>query len=128
MKKFKTVDAYFSALPDGSKTQLLNLRRIIRSAAPKAEEVISYNMPAFREHGMLVYYAAFRNHIGFFPTSNVLGVLKDELKDYQTSKGTLRFSLEGPLPVTLIKKIVRYRLKENNEKEKLKKNKSKKKK
>ncbi len=85
--KFKTVDEYFSALPPKTRNILKGLRKTIREVAPQAEELISYNMPAFKFHGMLVYYAAYDRHIGFYPTSSPMKVFKDQLMGYKTSKG-----------------------------------------
>ena len=115
--KFKTVDEYFSAFPPKTRNILKGLRKTIREVAPQAEELISYNMPAFKLHGMLVYYAAYDQHIGFYPTSSPMKVFKDELADYKTSKGAIQFPIEKTIPATLVKKIVRFRVKENLEKE-----------
>lgn len=112
----KTIDDYLSRLPEGVRTSLENLRKTIKSAAPKAEEVISYGMPAFKLHGMLVYFAAFKNHCSFFPGSASIAKLKNELKPYQTSKGTIQFTIDKPLPVTLVRKIVKARVEENEAK------------
>jgi len=119
--KFKTVPEYVKSLPAKRKTMFVQLRNAIKQAAPLAEEVISYNMPAFRFHGILVYYASYEKHIGFYPTSSVIKVFADELQNYNTSKGTIQFPVDKKLPVSLIKKIVKYRVKENLEKEKSKK-------
>ena len=91
------------------------MRAAIKQAAPKAEEVISYNMPALKLNGVLVYYAAYKNHIGFYPTPNVIRLLADQLATYQTSKGAIQFPIEKPLPIRLIKKIVKFRVFENSE-------------
>src|SRR5437762_8628231 len=115
--KFKTVDEYFSAFPPKTRNILKGLRKTIREVAPRAEELISYNMPAFKLHGILVYYAAYDQHIGFYPTSSPMKVFKDELADYQTSKGAIQFPIEKTIPATLIKKIVKFRVNENLEKE-----------
>lgn len=117
----KTIDEYLDALPDKVRTTLENLRRTIKSVAPKAEEVISYQMPAFKYHGMLVYFSAFKNHCSFFPGgSSLLAKMEDELKPYKTSKGTLQFTVDKPLPVALVKKIVKARMKQNKERERVK--------
>lgn len=120
--KFQTVDEYISSLPAESRGPLEKLRKAIKQAAPKAEEVISYNMPAFKYHGMLVYYAAFKSHIGFYPAnaSLISKEFKKELASYETSKGTIRFPLGTLIPLTLIKSIVRLRAKQNLEKAKAK--------
>lgn len=120
-RKFKTVDEYFSALSPDKRKILKDLRQIIRHSAPDAEELISYNMPAYKYHGMLVYYAAHTEHIGFYPGNNVVNqVFKDELKEFKTSKGTVQFPINKSLPKNLIIKIVKFRVKENLEKEKAK--------
>lgn len=117
-KKFKTIDEYIATFPLNVQTILEELRQAIRDAAPQAEEVISYQMPAFKQNGILVYFAAFKSHIGFFPTSSGIAAFKEELSEYETSKGTVRFPLDKPIPLDLVKKIVRYRVKENLDKKK----------
>jgi uncharacterized protein YdhG (YjbR/CyaY superfamily) len=113
--KFKSIDEYHSMFPDHVAALLEDLRETIRQAAPKAEEVISYNMPAFKQHGVLVYYAAAKAHIGFYPTGSPVAVFKEELSKYKTSKGAIQFPIDGPIPKTLVKKIVKYRLAEDKE-------------
>ena len=120
-RKFKTVDEYLSALSRDKRKILKDLRQIIKQAAPDAEELISYNMPAYKYHGMLVYYAVHTEHIGFYPGNNVVNqVFKDELKEYKTSKGTVQFPINKSIPKNLIIKIVKFRVKENLGKEKAK--------
>ncbi len=117
----KTVDAYMEALPDKEKAVLEKLRQTIKKTAPKAEELISYGMPGYKYYGMLVFFAAFKNHCSFFGGNSTLtNEMKEELKDYKTSKGTIQFTVEKPLPLTLIKKIVKTRMKQNEEKDSLK--------
>ncbi len=111
----KTVDDYLAALPTEARTTLEKIRKAIRAAAPKATEVISYQMPMFKHHGMLVGFAAFKDHCSLFPGAKPLMTFKDELKDYKTSKGTIRFPIGKPLPATLVKKLVRARVAENEE-------------
>jgi uncharacterized protein YdhG (YjbR/CyaY superfamily) len=108
-----TVDEYFSILPEQARTALEQLRQTIKNTAPEAEEAISYQMPAFRFHGILVYYAAFKNHYSLFPMTKALEVFKEDIKGYETTKGTIHFSYGKPLPVKLIKEIIQYRVKEN---------------
>ncbi len=110
--KDKTVEAYFNVLPDQAKVKMQSLRKAIREAAPEAKEIISYKMPAFKMNSILVWYGAFKNHIGFFPTADAIEVFKKELSEYKTSKGTIQFPLDEPLPLSLIKKIVKHRIKE----------------
>ena len=119
--KFKTVDEYFSTISPETRKILEELRQTIRQAAPEAEEVVSYNMPAYRYHGMLVYFMVHKNHIGFYPGNKAVNeVFKNELKDYKTSKGTIQFPIDKTIPRLLIKKIVKFRMTENLEKEKFK--------
>ena len=115
MKKFKSVQEYMAALDKAPKQRLQELRKIIRDAAPKAEEVISYNMPAFRWKGaLLAWYAAFKEHIGFYPKASGIAAFKSELTGYKTSKGAIQFPLRKPIPTGLVKKIVKFRIKEND--------------
>jgi len=109
----KTIDEYLETLPEKERIVLYKLRKVIKSVAPKAEELISYGMPAFRYYGMLVYFAAFKNHCSFFPGSSSIIKLYDELKSFKTSKGTIQFTTDKPLPVTIVKKIVKARMEEN---------------
>ncbi len=89
------------------------MRQTIRDSAPEAEETISYNMPAFKQNGILVWFAAFKNHIGFYPKVSALEAFKEKLTAYKVSKGTVRFPLKEPIPYDLVKEIVRFRVKEN---------------
>jgi len=109
------VDAYLANVPEPSRTTLEKVRAIIRSAVPKgATEGLSYGMPAFRYKGALVGYAAFRDHCSFFPMqASLIDQMKDELKNYRTSKGTLQFPQDKPLPAPLLKKMVKLRVAEN---------------
>lgn len=115
------IDAYISAFPEVIQTLLESVRQTIRKAAPEAEETISYQIPTFKLHGNLVHFAAFKKHIGFYPTSSGIRIFQDELADYEISKGTIRFPFDKPLPLDLIDKIVRFRVKENLEKKNKKK-------
>lgn len=119
--KFRTVDQYISVFPKETQVKLQELRKMIQKAAPQAEEVISYNMPAFRLNGMLVYYAGYKAHIGFYPMPSAIIAFKKELAGYTTSKGAIQFPLEKKLPVTLVKNMVKFRMLENEENQKLKK-------
>ncbi|MFM7430739.1 MAG: iron chaperone [Flammeovirgaceae bacterium] len=112
----RDIDEYILFHPESVRMQLETLRQTIRKAAPKAEEVISYQMPAFKFHGMLVYFAAYKTHIGFYPTGSGIAAFKKELAKYETSKGTVRFPIDKPLPLGLIGKMVKFRVKENFEK------------
>jgi uncharacterized protein YdhG (YjbR/CyaY superfamily) len=112
---YKNIDEYIATFPPEIQTLLSQLRVAIHEAAPEAEETISYQMPAFRQNGALVYFAAFKDHIGFFPTPTGIETFKDKLSGYKTSKGTIQFPLDQPLPLDLIKEIVRARVKQNKE-------------
>jgi uncharacterized protein YdhG (YjbR/CyaY superfamily) len=115
--KFQTVDEYISAAPEQARDHLNTLRRIIREAAPEALELISYNMPAFRFHGILLYYAAHQRHLGFYPANvKFREVFRKELEKYETSKGTIRFPYGDPLPVDLVREIAAFRKMQNQEK------------
>ena len=110
----KTVDGYLAGVPPETRTALEKLRRTIRAAAPRAEEVISYRIPAFRVHGMLVYYAAFRDHCRFFVGSaSARKRFAGELKPFRAGKGTVHFTPEHPLPDALVTRIVKARVAEN---------------
>ncbi len=118
----KDIDSYISIVPEKMRPLLIKLRQTIRKAAPEAEELISYGMPAFKYHGILVYFAGFKNHCSFFPgNASLIKEMKDELKGFKTSKGTIQFTLENPLPASLVTKMVKQRMKENGAKEKAKK-------
>ncbi len=116
----KNVNEYLMPLTEEVQEILQELRETILKAAPEAEEVISYAMPAYNYHGKLVYFAAWKTHVGFYPTSSGTAAFKKELSAYKTSKGAIQFPLSQPLPLALIAKIVKFRLKENKEKEKAK--------
>ena len=117
--KFKTIDEYHKSFPKNIRDILDRLRKIIKDTAPQAEETISYNIPTFKLRKNLVHYAAYKEHIGFYPTSSPMKVFEDELSKYKTSKGAIQFSIDKPLPLNLIKKIVIYRLVEESAKDKI---------
>jgi uncharacterized protein YdhG (YjbR/CyaY superfamily) len=102
--------------PKASKRSLEELGQVIRDSAPTAEEAISYQMPTFKLNGNLVWFAAFKNHIGFYPKTSAIETFREELFDYEVSKGTIRFPLDKPIPFDLVRKIVKYRVKKNLEK------------
>jgi uncharacterized protein YdhG (YjbR/CyaY superfamily) len=111
--KAKTIDEYLAALSSDKRAALERLRRMIRAAAPKAEECISYQLPAFRLDGRpLVWFGAAANHCAFYPGA-VVEACKDELKDFETSKGTIRFQPDHPLPAALVRKLVKARIAKN---------------
>ncbi len=110
----KTVDDYLAGVPPKSRTLLRALRKTIKAAAPEADEVISYGMPAFRQNGMLVYFAAFKDHCSLYVASDaVRRQFAKELKPFTAGKGTLRFTPDRPLPADLVARIVKARVAEN---------------
>ncbi len=107
------VDEYLAGLTEHARNMLSKIRDAIRSAAPpEATETISYKMPAFKYSGVLVWYAAFSNHCSLFPTAAVMDKFKDELRSFSTSKGTIQFPLDKPLPIALIKRLVKERVRQ----------------
>ena len=114
-KQFKTIDEYISTFPKDVRNILHTLRQTIKKTTPEAGEKISYQIPTFTLHGNLVHFTAFKNHIGFYPRSSPIEEFKKELSPYETAKGTIRFPMDKPLPLQLIRKIVKYRMKENLE-------------
>jgi uncharacterized protein YdhG (YjbR/CyaY superfamily) len=114
--KPKTIDEYLAGVNADHRDALQKLRRTIHAIAPKAEECISYGIPAFRLNGRsLVFFGAWANHCAFYPGSSAtLKKFRNELRDFQTSKGTLRFSPDRPVPVALVKKLLKVRIAENN--------------
>jgi uncharacterized protein YdhG (YjbR/CyaY superfamily) len=117
---FATIDEYIATCPKEIQTILEELRAFIRATVPEAEEKISYQMPAFALKGILVYFAAQKNHIGFYPTGSGVAAFEKELTSYAHSKGAIRFPIDKPLPWDLIKKIVEFRVAENQKKAELK--------
>lgn len=114
MKPYKNVEAYLKQFPEDQRQTLEKVRKAIREAAPEAEETISYGMPAYKWKGALVYFAGFQNHCSFFPGSySVMREFEAQLSSFETKKGTIRFAIGKPLPSTLIKKLVRSKLREN---------------
>lgn len=110
---FETIDEYIAMFPQQIQGILQELRRVIRETAPEATEKISYQMPTFYLYTNLVHFAAFKNHIGFFPTSSGVEAFADKLTGYKTSKGTIQFQLNQPIPYDLVREIVEYRVQEN---------------
>lgn len=112
-KKFKTVDEYIAALSPEKKILMNQIRRAIHTALPAAESVISYNMPAVRENGIVIYYAAYKEHIGIYPKPSGVKAFAKELAQFEGSKGTIKLPLDKPLPLDLLTKIALYRAEEN---------------
>jgi uncharacterized protein YdhG (YjbR/CyaY superfamily) len=102
-------------LPQTARDGLESLRKTIRQAAPQAEEIIHYNMPALQWNGVLVWYAAFEEHIGFYPRASAIAAFKKELAGYKTSKGAIQFPMDKAIPAALVKKIVKFRIRENEQ-------------
>jgi uncharacterized protein YdhG (YjbR/CyaY superfamily) len=112
-----TLEDYFASIPEPATGALNKMRAAIRSVVPKeATEVISYKIPAFKHNGILLWYAAFSNHLSLFPTASVIDAFADELKGFSTSKGTVHFPLDKPLPFALIKKMVKLRVADSQSK------------
>jgi uncharacterized protein YdhG (YjbR/CyaY superfamily) len=119
MKAVKTVEEYLSLFPEPQRKELEKIRKAIKDTAPKAEEAISYGMPGYKLNGVLVYFGGFKTHCSFFPAGNsVIKKFSEELKEYKTSKGTIQFPLNQSIPVLLIKKMVKERIRENEIKQK----------
>lgn len=111
----KTIDEYIAAFPDDVQEILQRVRATIRKAAPDAEETIKYRMPTFTLNGNLVHFAAYKNHIGFYPIPTGIDEFRDELSGYKMGKGSIQFPLDEPIPYDLIGRIVTFRVKENLE-------------
>ena len=120
----KSIDEYISQFPDDVREILQTLRTVIKEAAPEAEEKISWKMPTFALHGNLVHFAAYKNHVGFYPAPSGIEAFKDELSVYKGAKGSIQFPIKQEIPYELICKIVKFRVDENNRQaeSKLKKN------
>jgi uncharacterized protein YdhG (YjbR/CyaY superfamily) len=110
---FETIDEYIRTFPAATQKFLREMRKAIASAAPAATEKISYQIPTFFLNGNLVHFAGYKHHIGFYPGANGISAFKDDLKIYKSAKGSVQFPIGFPLPIGLIKKIVRFRVKEN---------------
>ena len=111
--QFKTVDGYIKTFPKDVQSILQRMRRTISEAAPEAVEAISYQIPTFKLNGNLVWFAAFKKHIGFYPTMSGIEAFKKELSPYKRAKGSVQFPLDKPIPYDLVKRIVMFRVKEN---------------
>ncbi|MFI5221091.1 MAG: iron chaperone [Bacteroidia bacterium] len=116
IKKIDPVDNYIADFPKEIKELLEQIRSAIRKAAPDAEEVISYQMPAYKFHGMIAWFAGHKNHIGFYPGASGIENFKKEISKYKWAKGSVQFPNDKPLPVALVTKIVKFRVKENLDK------------
>jgi uncharacterized protein YdhG (YjbR/CyaY superfamily) len=112
-RQLKSIDEYITTFPKNVRDILEELRRVIRETAPKAEESISYGIPTFKLNGNLVHFAAFKNHIGFYPTPSAIVAFKKELAPYKQAKGSVQFPIDKPIPFGIVKRIVKYRVKES---------------
>jgi len=112
----KDIDEYIGMFPKEVRIILESLRQTIRKAAPEAEETINYQIPTYKLNGNLVHFAAYKRHIGFYPTPSGIEAFKKELSVYEGAKGSVKFPLNKPLPLDLISKIVKFRVMENLEK------------
>ncbi|NTV52519.1 MAG: hypothetical protein HGA76_05855 [Candidatus Firestonebacteria bacterium] len=117
-ESFKTVDEYIAVFPKAVQAKLKSLRAAIKAAAPEAKERISYQMPAYWLQGNLVYFAAFKHHIGLYPTARGIAAFKRDLSRYAGGKGSVQFPIDEPLPLNLISKIVKFRVSDNTKKAK----------
>lgn len=113
---FTSIDEYIAAFPEETQKILESLRAVIKAVVPEAKEKISYQMPTFDLNGNLVHFAAFKNHIGFYPTPSGIEAFKQELSGYAGAKGSVQFPINQPLPLGLIRRIVEYRVAENKAK------------
>jgi uncharacterized protein YdhG (YjbR/CyaY superfamily) len=116
----KNIDDYAGRFPKEVQQLLKNMRLAIKKAAPQAKETISYGIPAFTLNGMLVWFAAFKSHIGFYPRASAIAAFKKELSAYKGAKGSVQFPLDQPLPLALVSRIVKFRVKQNLSKSKKK--------
>ncbi len=116
MKTTNTIDEHIAQFPITTQKKLQEIRELIRSLAPRATEAISYGIPTFKLSGNLVHFAGYANHIGFYPGSEAIEVFKKELAGFNTSKGTIQFPLDQPLPLELIRKITLFRIEKNSKK------------
>jgi uncharacterized protein YdhG (YjbR/CyaY superfamily) len=112
MKQLNEIDQYIATFPEQTRKLLEQLRETIKLAAPEASEVISWGMPAYKQNGILVYFAAYKNHIGFYPTASGVENFKQDFSAFHVSKGTIQFPLDKPLPLELIARVVRFRVEE----------------
>ncbi len=116
-KKIETIDEYIAGFPENVQIILGKMRQVIQESVPEAEETISYGMPTFKLKGNLVHFAAYKKHIGFYPTPSGIENFKEELSPYKSSKGAVQFPLDKPIPLDLLRKIVIFRVQENMKKD-----------
>lgn len=112
-----TIDEYIQNFPDNVQQLLQSVRKTIRDAAPEAEETINYQIPTFKLNGNLVHFAGYKKHIGFYPAPSGITAFADELAEYESAKGSVKFPIEKPIPLDLISRIVKFRVSENSKKQ-----------
>jgi len=117
-KRFETIDEYINTFPQDAQRILERMRQTIRKSAPEAIEAISYGIPTFKLNGNLVHFAAFKKHIGFYPTSSGIRAFRKQLSPYKWAKGSVQFPIDKPIPFDLVREIVMFRVKENLKKNK----------
>lgn len=117
---FESVDDYISIQTKEVQKRLESIRKTIKETAPEAEECVSYQMPAYKLNGPLVYFAAYKNHIGFYPTGSGIKAFQKEIESYKNSKGAVQFPLDQPIPHDLIRKMVVFKVNENSKKQRMK--------
>ncbi len=117
MEQNKEVDAYIAGFPPEVQNQLQSIRLCIQKAVPNAEEVISYGMPAYKQGKVLVYFAGYKNHIGFYPTGSGISAFQEEISKYKNSKGAVQFPIDKPIPKTLVTQMTKFRLAFEKEKQ-----------
>lgn len=115
-KKFETIDEYIAEFPEDIQNILEKIRKTIQDTVPEAEEAISYGMPTFKLQGNLIHFAAYKNHVGFYPAPSGIEAFKEEISKYKSSKGAIQFPLDEPIPYDLVEKIVIFRVNENLQK------------
>ncbi len=113
---YQSIDEYINAFPRDVQQVLEGIRQAVHEAAPEAKEVISYQMPTFRQNGILVHFGAHTHHIGFYPTPSAINAFEEELAEYESAKGSVKFPLDKPMPFDLIKEMVQYKVEENRTK------------
>ena len=118
--QYETIDEYIASFPEEVGERLRSIRQVVKEEAPEAGETIKYRMPTFTLNGNLVHFAAFQNHIGFYPTPSAMEAFEKELSAYKMGKGSVQFPLDQPLPLSLIRRMVRSRVEENRAKRKKK--------
>ncbi|MDW5563668.1 MAG: DUF1801 domain-containing protein [Methanomassiliicoccus sp.] len=111
--KPKDIDEYIAAFPPEIQERLVMIRQAVKATVPEAQETISYGMPAFQLNGPLAYFAAFKSHIGFYPTPSGVSEFSEELSHYKQGKGSVQFPNDAPIPLDLVRRIVKFKAKEN---------------